>query len=320
MKHKILILLITIILSSQFTVAQQHGFGCIRNMEMLSFSGTNKNTRVTNPVTQSIPLFGKKAKKSNRTFPLPFGVGFNSIYYDQSYEARGLRLTSDSTDITARADSLYQNTSAYEMKGTIRPNVWLFPFLNVYGIFGYTKGVISPNLVVPYIVLENVPIFDSLIVDTTFQIHDDIGYVGPTYGAGATLSLGFRYLFFMVDYNYSITNPTDLDDNLHNHFLSPKAGVFLGRSSNKLMGALWLGAMYISNDQSFSGKIDIAEINENFIPLMGEEATYHGSISAIQRWNMVVGGSLMINSHHHIMLEVGFLERKQITFGYDFRF
>ncbi len=312
------VLLSLLIIQSSF--AQQQGFGCVSNMKVTSFSGTNSYINKTEPSVNIPPLFGKKARKSNKTLSLPFGVGINSIYYDQSYLASKLLLSSDSTDIIARADSIYQNTTAYEFKGQIRPNLWLFPFLNVYGIFGYTKGVISPNLVVPYIVLENIPIIDTLVVDTTFEIHDEIGYVGPTYGIGATLSKGFGSFFVLVDYNYSVTNPTDMDDNLRNHFFSPKFGIFLGKASNKSFGAFWLGAMYISNDQSFTGKIDVEEINPVFVPLFGNEATYSGEISAVQQWNFVIGGSYVINNHHHIVLEIGMFDRKQISFGYDFRF
>ena len=229
-------------------------------------------------------------------------------------------MTSDSTSLSARADTIYQNTTAYEFKGQIRPNVWLFPFLNVYGIFGYTKGVISPSLVVPYIIIENIPIIDSLVIDSTFEIQDDIGYVGATYGIGATFSMGLRSFFLLVDYNYSVTNPTDMDDNLHNHFFSPKFGIFLGKGEKLSYGALWVGAMYISNDQSFTGKIDVAEINPIFVPLFGEEATYSGKITAVQQWNFVLGGSYVLHNRHHIMLEVGMFDRKQISFGYDFRF
>ena len=124
----------------------------------------------------------------------------------------------------------------------------------------------------------------------------------------------------MVDYNYTITDPTDLEENLHNHLFSPKAGVLLGNKHGNNFGALWLGAMYMHNDQSFSGKIDVAEINPDLVIILGDEATYSGEISAIQRWNFIIGGSWVINSHHHIVMEVGFWERKQISLGYDFRF
>ncbi len=202
----------------------------------------------------------------------------------------------------------------------VRPNVWVFPFLNVYGIIGYSKGVISPNLVVPYIVIENVPFVDSLVIDSTFEIHDDIAYVGLNYGVGATFSMGFNSFFVMVDYNYTIIEPTDFDENLKNHFFSPKIGAFIGNKKRKSFGALWLGAMYMHNDQAFSGKIDVDEINPDLVFFLGEKATYSGKISANKRWNFVIGGSWVISHHHHIVIEAGFIGRKQISLGYDFRF
>lgn len=302
-------------------VAQQQGFGCIKNKKFLSISGIEKNDKATNdPIIDMLPIFGKKARKSGNNPPLPFGIGIYSIYYDQGYTASNLKLIPDTPPITARADTVYQNTTAYEFKAQIRPNLWLFPFLNVYGIFGYTEGVISPNLVVPCIVVENVPIFDSMVIDSTFEIHDDIAYVGSTYGIGATFSMGTGSFFVMADYNYSVTDPADLDENLHNHFFSPKIGVLLGNNKRKSFGAMWLGAMYISNDQSFSGKMDVADITPELVFLLGEEATYSGKLSANQRWNFVFGGSWIINGHHHFILEAGFMGRKQISFGYDFRF
>ncbi len=302
-------------------VSQQQGFGYIKNKQTISFSGIeNSHKPDIKPVVNIPPVFGKKARKKGASLSLPFGVGIYSLTYDQGYLASNLRLTSDSSAIAARADTIYQNTSASEFKAQIRPNLWLFPFLNIYGIFGYTKGVIYPSLVVPYIVVENIPIIDSIIIDTTFEIHDRIEYLGPTYGVGATLSMGFNLLFFSADYNYSVTNPEDIDENLHNHFFSPKIGVFLGNKKRKSFGALWVGAMYISNDQSFSGKMSVEDITPELVFIFGEEANYSGKITAINRWNLVVGGSLVINSHHHIVLEAGTIGRKQISFGYDFRF
>ena len=317
----ITILISTLILLHINILAQQQGFGCIKNKELLSFSGIEKNNNLNkNQADNILPFFGKKAKKNDRDFPLPFGVGLYSMYYDQDYTASNLLLVPDSSSFVARADTLYQNTSAYESILQIRPNLWLFPFLNVYGIIGYSRGVISPNLVVPYIVIENIPIIDSIIIDSTFEIHDDIAYVGLNYGVGATFSMGFSSFFVMVDYNYTITDPTDLEENLHTHAFSPKAGVLLGNKNSSTFGALWMGAMYMHNDQSFSGKINVDEINPDLVILLGEEATYSGVISANQRWNFIIGGSWVINNHHHIVLEVGFWERKQISLGYDFRF
>ncbi len=320
MIRKIVFPVILTILSFNLLYSQQHGFGCVTNKHLLSLSGNKKFETRAKPVTEFPPVFGNKARQKGNSLPLPFGTGIYSIYYDQAYTAGELALTTDSSDITARADTIYQNTSGYEFKVQARPNLWILPFLNIYGIFGYTKGVISPNLVVPHIVLENVPVFDSIIVDTTFEIHDEIGYTGPTYGIGATFSKGFGSFFVLVDYNFSVTQPVDMDDQLWNHFLSPKLGLFIGNPGKKTYGAFWIGAMYIKNEQFFTGKIDVADINADFIPLFGEEATYSGEITPNQRWNFVAGYSLIINEKHHFVIEGGLWDRKQISIGYDFRF
>ena len=320
MKKTILILLPLLILQLSLS-AQQQGFGCVKNKQYLSFSGIENNNNLSNNAKDGfLPIFGHKAKESGRSFPLPMGIGVYTSYYNQGYTAGNLLLIPDSSTLTARADSLYQNTTSSEAVFQIRPNLWVLPFLNVYGIIGYAKGIISPNLIVPYIVIENVPIIDSIIIDSTFEIHDDISYVGLNYGFGATFSMGFRSFFVMVDYNYTITDPTDFEDNLHTHLISPKVGVLLGNKHSGSFGAMWLGGMYMHNDQAFSGKIDVDEINPDLVFLLGEEATYSGTISANQRWNMVIGGSWVLNSHNHLFVEIGFWGRQQISLGYDFRF
>jgi|FLOH01.1.fsa_nt_gi hypothetical protein len=315
-------LLVIVLSFSQISlVAQQQGFGYIKSKQLVSFSGIDNVGRTNvKPVVNMPPVFGEKARKKGASLSLPFGVGIYSLYYEQGYLASNLKLTTDSSAITARADTVYQNTTAYEFKAQIRPNLWVFPFLNIYGIFGYTQGEISPDLSVPYIVVENIPVIDSIIIDTTFEIHDNLKYIGPTFGIGATFSIGLKYLFFMADYNYSVTNPKDIEENLHNHFFSPKIGVFLGNKKRKSFGALWVGAMYISNDQSFSGKISVEDITPELVFLFGEEANYSGKIIAKSRWNMLAGVSWVIYSRHHIVLEGGFINRSQISFGYDFRF
>ncbi len=161
------LVLICILLISFKLFSQQQGFGIIPEKKYLWF-GDDDNSQIgetAKPVVQVPPLCGKKRRALGHDLPLPFGVGLHTIYYQQKYEASNLRVTNDKNEITARADTLYQNTTSDELKVTFRPDVWLLPFLNVYGIIGYTKGQTSPDLVVPYIVVENVPGIGEIMVD-----------------------------------------------------------------------------------------------------------------------------------------------------------
>jgi hypothetical protein len=315
----VLVLLFCFALDS---LAQQQGFGIIPDKKYLWFGGSvsAEDKKAAKPVSLAPPFCGKKRREMGNRLPLPFGAGLHGIYYVQAYEASDLMLSSDLTPITATADTIYQSTTSGEIKVTVRPDFWLFPFLNVYGLFGYTQGITKPDLLVPYIVVENIPIIGEYIVDTTFEIKDELRYHGPTYGGGATLSAGFGSFFLLVDYHYAVTDPYDLDGKLYNHYFSPKVGLLLGGKSKKSTGAFWLGAMYISNNHTFKGELDVKDIAPELEIFLGEKANYSGRVTSLQPWNFVFGGSWVFNDRHHFVLEAGFFERRQVSFVYSYRF
>ena len=158
------------------------------------------------------------------------------------------------------------------------------------------------------------------MVDTSFILKDNLLYYGPTVGAGVTVSTGYKSFFLLVDYHFSVTKPQDIFDQLTNHYFSPKIGVLLGKNQGKLKGSFWLGTMFISDNHDFKGELDVKEISPILELIIGEKAFYSGDVSAVQQWNFVFGGSLMINKHHHFVLEGGLFQRQQITFVYAFRF
>jgi hypothetical protein len=303
-------------------IAQEQGFGVVPHKKYLWFGGSTPAAEKNSikPVSQAPPFCGKKRRNAGNFLPLPFGAGIHGIFYQQAYEASDLLVYSEEVPLTARADTVYQNTTSGEIKVTVRPDFWLFPFLNVYGIFGYTQGITKPNLRVPYIVVENIPIIGEYIVDTTFEITDELRYVGPTYGAGATVSAGYGSFFVLIDYSYSVTHPNDVEGNLHNHFFSPKVGILLGGKGKKSTGAFWVGTQYISDQHTFTGELLVSDIAPELEIFFGETARYSGTVTSINPWNFVFGGSWFFNDRHHFVLEAGFFERQQISFSYNFRF
>lgn len=302
--------------------AQQQGVGVIPDKKYLWFKGPTpfEDKQRVEPVVQVPPICGKKRRANGLDLPLPFGVGINTLYYVQNYEASELRITSEETPITAEPLSMYQNTRSSEIKVTFRPDVWVLPILNVYGIIGYTEGTTSPNLSVTSILVKNVPILGEIILNDTFAINDRLIYHGPTYGGGATLSGGVGSFFLLIDYHYTVTDPSDLDGKLYNHFFSPKLGILLGGKSKRSTGTFWLGTMYISDKHTFKGELDTKDIAPELEILFGEKANYSGKVTSIQPWNLIVGGSWVYNSRHNFIAEAGFFERKQVSFTYAFRF
>ena len=278
-------------------------------------------------IVNSLPLFNKSLKKKGHSSPMAFGMATSALMYQQAYFTSDLKVrgtyTNDeeSVDVSARGGSITQNTIAREFKAYLKPNLWVLPFLNIYGIFGYTSGQIDPNLEVDGIIVEN-PFGsgDLLTIDTTIFLNETIKYSGSTFGFGTTFSIGFKNLIFLLDYQYTVTNPSDLDENLHNHFLSPKIGWLIKTKTDKIDLTVWTGALYLSNNQIFKGKISVAEISPDLVPLFGETAEYGGTIEAKQKWNILIGSTIIINNQHNAFMEFGFASRLQATIGYGFMF
>lgn len=299
--------------------AQQNVPGMVLNNKSLNANGKG--------LVEALPLFNKSLKKNNFSSPLAFGMAISALMYQQEYVTKNLRVRGtlsngeEEIDIYARGGSIDQNTIAGEFKVYLKPNFWVFPFLNIYGLFGYTSGQISPNLIVNGIIIEN-PFEpgDLLTIDTSFVLNDKIKYSGSTFGVGASLSFGFKNMVILLDYNYTTTNPSDLDGKLINHFLSPKIAWIINTQANNFKTMIWVGSLFLSNNQSFKGDINIAEISPELIPVFGEVAEYIGTIEAKHKWNFIIGSTFLVGKHHSAFVEIGFANRLQATIGYGFMF
>ncbi len=306
----------------QFTYAQQSNLGLFINKSPITIGALTGFSQPAHPVVDALPIFGKSLRNEGHNIPLPFGVGITSFYYKQKFIASSLTLTSVSPingdTIHAWADTLIQDTQAGEVQMIIKPNVWLLPFLNIYGIFGYTSGTVNPNLTVPRVVVD-FPGIGEQTIDSTVAITDKILYNGPIYGIGATVSIGIRSFFFLADYHYSETYPNDFNGKFIYNVFSPKAGVIFS-FSNKVQINLWTGAMYFSNKQIMHGEVKVSDISEVLANLIGDDANYEGNIAPLYTWNMLAGTVIEVNKHHFFLIEGGFIHRTQLKVGYEFRF
>ena len=317
MKTKPILLFFSLFLLSSFAFSQQQGLGIVFNEKQLG--KTVAKPSVDQPITQIPPVCGKKRRSEGFNLPYPFGTNLYGMWYQQSFIAGNLLITDSTGNVTVTPDTMYQSTTAGEFKLSLRPDFWLFPFLNVYGIFGYTDGKVNPNLTVSSFTMhiEGLP---DIPIDTTFALTDELTYHGLTVGAGVTFTMGFDAFFVIFDYNYSVTYPNDQDGKLVNHSFSPKLGIQMASKKGKGRAALWLGGMYLTNNQTFNGVINVEEISPALALVMGKEANYTGDIEAKQEWNLLIGGSYFINKHHSLVLEAGFIGRQQVSLGYGFRF
>ena len=89
----------------------------------------------------SLPILGAKATKAGYNLPYSAGVSINYFWQVSDLIIDNLKVGFNNgpmynLDEIVRFDKAVTTASAT----TIRPDIWLFPFLNIYGIFGTAKA------------------------------------------------------------------------------------------------------------------------------------------------------------------------------------
>jgi len=171
------------------------------------------------PHWSHLPAWGVAAAERGHVLPLPFGIGINYYSEKQPFAIDDLQIPLDGGDpVSVKDFAEIDQVTTQQSSLTGRLDAWLFPFLNVYGVFGYTSGDMTGTVGLPAILELGIP---------AQQLPLAISYSGPTYGGGGTIAGGFK----VSDWR-SLTTFAVVDAKLHDHgsFVQGRAVVHKYRS------------------------------------------------------------------------------------------
>ncbi len=306
-----------------FTPVLQAQSGGVSGVPKKSYWWFEKDTvklvQEAKPVILHPPVFGKKRRNNGMILPLPFGVGVSFFKFEQPYVSRNLEISNFKNDIVIKAEVVRDNTDIGEISTAFKPDFWLFPFLNVYGLFGYTSGYNHRDITVEQFTAEGDGESD-LVGDSSFRLVTNPDYSGKVLGFGTTVSTGFKSYFIMLNYEFSKTGRVDYKEKLTYQYFRAKLGVLLGHNNQKAKGTFWLGTSYMHDEHSFEGLVFTQDILPGNEQLLGEMLMYTGTDRVAYPWNLLFGGTFDVNDHHIVVLELGVIHRKQLNFSYTFRF
>jgi len=296
----------------------------------------------------TFPIYGQKVYQKGFDIPYPAGIMGNFMWMDQGIliENMQLGLTTDNQDIPLTNVDFIQfgdntNTS-YTVN--VRPDLWVFPFLNVYAIFGYGHSKTEVNLAVP---VELKSVVDQNISTAGFGIMA-AGGVGP--------------VWISVDANWTWNKPELLDRAVPVNVLGLRFGhnfVFQHKPQSNI--GLWVGGMRASMGASTVGQIKLidalppetwerrdeivndywdwydndatniqkAVADEVLTPIIerignadGESIVKYGMSKQVkQKWNGLIGMQYQINKTWMIRSEAGLVgDRKSFLLSLNYRF
>ena len=299
------------------------------------------------------PIWGQKAYQKGFDIPYPTGIMVNYFYVKQGLIIDNLRLglLTDNQDIPLTGVDFIEFGNNYSTANTVmvRPDVWVLPFLNAYGIFGYGNSTTEVNLTFPFELQS--------VVDQSVQ----------TSGFGLTAAGGLGPVWIAIDGNITWTKPELLDKAVkvtafgmrfgHNFVNKSKPyrnfGIWVGAMkatlSSETIGQIkmkdvlppevfdradeiaseyynWLGSL---NPNNPADAIKIEKANQILTPLVerieaadGEAIVRYGLDKSLkQAWNGLIGAQFQWNKNWIIRTEAGIIgDRKSYMLSLNYRF
>ena len=278
-----------------------------------SGSETIKPTSAATPQPHwsHLPFLGAEAEARGHRVPLPFGIGVT--YYDarQPVNVRDLKLGAGSgPPESSTFVKVGRPITSWQQNVSTRLDVWLFPFFNLYGVAGYTRGNTKG------VVTITGPVFGLLGQDLPLFAE----FHGPTVGGGMTLGGGFKvtewrdlHAFMVGDVNHTVTFLSFKNESLIAE-TKPQATVaairtgLRGQVTEYITTTIWAGAMYQLIQEEVAGSV------------AGRSIEFVINQRAASPWNTLFGGQLEFGRHFNIIVEGGFGPRSSILTGVTFRF
>lgn len=212
----------------------------------------------------NMPIWGKKAAERGYKLQLPYGLNLMYVNSMIDLNVSKFRLGigdgnyQDLIDEKVNEETLnFQKTRAYFNGLNFRPDVWVFPFMNVYGIITTGTGATEVELA------PRIPYGDGNEILALPQFGSKVDFTANAYGLGTTVIYGFgRNYFVSGDVNYSWTFSEIIEGSVGIVTASGRIGEHwdIGKKKDKKL-AVYVGFMYrdFTNSDGTRGQIKLSE-------------------------------------------------------------
>jgi len=201
-----------------------------------------------------LPIWGKRV--AQKGFKLPKSAGFSAQYLNQQSDISITDLqVGFNNGPMYNLDEIvrFDNAVATSNGINVRPDVWLFPFLNVYAIFAKSKTstAIDAGVWVP----------DSSGWNKIMDLNTKAEFDATTYGFGITPTVGFGGFFLILDMNFSWSDISALDKPSFVSVFGPRIGKNITWANHpERSWAIWTGGFRVQLNTATNGNISTSEI------------------------------------------------------------
>ena len=213
-----------------------------------------KDSLKTEEYPYSLPIWGKKVTKLGYDLPYSAGVSVNYFWQKSDLTINNLNVGFNNGN-QFNLDQVVRFTDAYSNVSTvnIRPDIWLLPFLNVYGIFaqGKSSTAINAGIWVP----------DGQNNWTeVFNFGTKANFDVTSAGIGITPTIGIGGGWLALDMNMAWTDVSALDKPAFTFIFGPRFGKSFKFAKPERNIAVWVGAFRVQLKSETQGNLLLSDL------------------------------------------------------------
>jgi hypothetical protein len=292
----------------------------------------------------TFPAWGEKIVKKGIDLPLPAGVMINYFAASQLINITDLQVGFNNGPMVPLDFIKFGTVKANIQSISSRFDVWLLPFVNVYGMFGATLANTSVSVVAP------------------FNFSTSAKFNGTTAGFGVALAGAWHGIFGDGDYNNTWSSLDNIQGSVYTQTVDLRLGhpfIFASRPDRNI--TLWVGGSGIYIGRTTEGTIPLSSLSTDatqaelqqikdgtaawvqtlspaqqvvvkqianaFLDKISGLDIKDASISyslikrATSNWSMLAGGQFQLNRRWQFRSEAGFLGgRTSVLCSANYRF
>lgn len=230
------------------------------------------------PYPYALPIWGEKATAMGFDLPYSAGLGVNYLWQESDLIIDNLQVGFNggpqyNIDEIIRFDDAVASASGFN----VRPDIWVLPFLNVYGIFGAAKTSTEINaaLWLP----DSSGVWNEIVPFST-----KANFKATISGFGMTPTLGVGGGWLALDMNFAWSDVDALDKPVKTFVFGPRFGKSFKLKKPQQQIAIWAGGFRVKFSSETTGSLPLSDL----FPDADIQGKVDGAIMKVEDTQMAV--------------------------------
>ena len=202
----------------------------------------------------SLPIWGAKATQAGYTLPYSAGLSVQYFWQESDLIIENLMVGFNGGKMYNVDDVVRFNKAAATASAlTVRPDVWVFPFLNVYGILG--KAQASTEVGFGLWLPDSTNTYSEIFATST-----KVDFQATTFGIGMTPTIGVGGGFLALDLNVTRSDVPQLSRPTRTFVFGPRMGKNFKLAKPERSIAVWVGGFRVHLNSETDGSVNFSDI------------------------------------------------------------